>query len=206
MAEWKTPRNDYTAGSQVTPDIFNTLGENERYLQEVKIVIDQVQDAFIKSTEAQVRDNITAIESIKDGFGKVRKWFSDLRTLAFKSTVATADINALAVTSAKIASNAVTVSKIAANAVETTKIKDLAVTTIKIANGAVTDVKIDSVSASKIRFQTVCTGSRRQLRDKKVPAVTAILPPSDRLLAKFPPSVCSDPVRRTGNSQTQRRK
>lgn len=92
MAEWKTPRNDYTAGSQVTPDIFNTLGENERYLQEVKIVIDQVQDAFIKSTEAQVRDNITAIESIKDGFGKVRKWFSDLRTLAFKSTVATADI------------------------------------------------------------------------------------------------------------------
>ena len=70
MAEWKTPRNDYTAGSQVTPDIFNTLGENERYLQEVKIVIDQVQDAFIKSTEAQVRDNITAIESIKNGFGK----------------------------------------------------------------------------------------------------------------------------------------
>ncbi|WP_251182711.1 hypothetical protein [Anaerocaecibacter muris] len=168
MAKWKIPKNDYHAGSQVTPDIFNTLAENERYLQEVKIIIDQVQDAFVNSTEAQARDNIAAIESIKDGFGKVRKWFSDLRTLAFKSTVATANIDALAVTSAKIASSAVTVSKIAANAVETSKIKDLAVTTVKIANGAVTDVKIDSVSASKVTglHKVATSGSYNDLADK----------------------------------------
>ena len=60
MAEWKTPKNDYHAGSQVTPDIFNTLAENERYLQEVKIVIDQVQDAIINSTESASRENIAA--------------------------------------------------------------------------------------------------------------------------------------------------
>lgn len=158
MAEWKTPKNDYHAGSQVTPDIFNTLAENERYLQEVKIVIDQVQDAIINSTESASRENIAAAEKLKDGFGKVRKWFSDLRALAFKTTVTTADIDSLAITAAKIASNAV----------ETAKIKNLAVTTVKIANGAVTDVKIESVAASKITgLATVATsGSYNDLKDK----------------------------------------
>ena len=35
MAEWKEPKNDYTAGSQVTPDIFNELASNEKHLTEI---------------------------------------------------------------------------------------------------------------------------------------------------------------------------
>lgn len=35
MAEWKEPKIDYTAEAQVTPSIFNTLGENEVYLKNV---------------------------------------------------------------------------------------------------------------------------------------------------------------------------
>ncbi|MBR0189452.1 MAG: hypothetical protein IJQ23_03595 [Clostridia bacterium] len=34
MAEWKDPKSDYVAGDQVTPEIFNTLAENEKFLKE----------------------------------------------------------------------------------------------------------------------------------------------------------------------------
>lgn len=130
MAEWKTPKNDYNASSQVTPDIFNTLAENERYLQEKKITTEQVQDAVINSTESTTRSNIDEQEELKVCVGKIRKWFADLKALAFKSTVGTTDINSSAVTSAKLGSSAVTSTKIATN--------------------AVTDAKISSVSASKV--------------------------------------------------------
>ena len=35
MSEWKEPKNDYTAGNQVTPEIFNTLATNEKHLKEI---------------------------------------------------------------------------------------------------------------------------------------------------------------------------
>lgn len=35
MSLWKEPRSDFTKESQVTPEIFNTLGENEKYLNEI---------------------------------------------------------------------------------------------------------------------------------------------------------------------------
>lgn len=104
MAEWKEPKNDYTAAAQVTPEIFNTLAENERYLQEVKITTDQVQDASITSTQYSSRTNISGTEVLKVCIGKIRKWFADLKSLAFKSTVGTSDINDSAVTDAKISS------------------------------------------------------------------------------------------------------
>lgn len=130
MANWKEPKNDYKKEDQVVPEIFNTLAENERYLQEKKITTEQVQDAVVTSTQATSRTEIGGSETVKGFFGKVRKWFADLKALAFKGTVATADIDNSAVTSAKIASSAVT----------TTKINDK----------AVTDAKINSVSASKV--------------------------------------------------------
>lgn len=37
MASWKEPETNHTAGDQVTPEIFNTLAENEVYLNETKI-------------------------------------------------------------------------------------------------------------------------------------------------------------------------
>lgn len=35
MANWKEPKSDYKAEDQVTPDIFNTLAENEKHLKEI---------------------------------------------------------------------------------------------------------------------------------------------------------------------------
>ena len=158
MANWKEPKNDYKKEDQVVPEIFNTLAENERYLQEKKITTEQVQDAEVNSTQSATRENVGDKETVKGFFGKVRKWFADLKALAFKGTVGTADIDSSAVTSAKIASNAVTSAKIASNAV----------TTAKINAKAVTDEKINSVSASKVTglHKVATSGSYNDLTDK----------------------------------------
>lgn len=158
MATWKQPKNDYKKEDQVVPEIFNTLGENERYLQETKITTEQVQDAEVNSTQATTRETLGDKETVKGFFGKIRKWFADLRALAFKGTVGTNDIDNSAVTSAKIGTGAVTATKIAANAVETSQIKD----------SAVTDAKINTVSASKVTgLHSVATsGSYNDLTDK----------------------------------------
>ena len=112
MATWKEPKNDYTAENQVKPEIFNTLAENEKFLQEKKITTEQVQDATVTSTQSASREALGDKETVKGFFGKIRKWFADLRALAFKGTVGTADIDNYAITSAKIASSAVTNAKI----------------------------------------------------------------------------------------------
>jgi len=152
MATWKDPRTNFTVESQVTPDIFNTLGENEIYLNEVKIETHQVQDGAITSTEATERTNITSGEKLKVIVGKIRKWFSDLKALAFKDTVDTEDIESGAITQGKIASNAVTYGKLATGAVVTAKIADEAVTEPKIAPSAVTNSRIadGAITTSKL--------------------------------------------------------
>lgn len=148
MANWKEPKNDYKKEDQVVPEIFNNLAENERYLQEVKITTEQVQDADVNSTQSTTRENVGDKETVKGFFGKVRKWFADLKALAFKGTVGTADIDNSAVTSAKIASSAVT--------------------SAKIATSAVTNTKISSVSASKVTglAKVATSGSYNDLSDK----------------------------------------
>lgn len=67
---------------------------------------------------------------------------SSLGSLAYLSTVATANIAKYAVTEDKIAGGAVTAYQLADAAVQTAKIADGAVTTVKIADGAITTVKI----------------------------------------------------------------
>ena len=148
MANWKEPKNDYTPEHQVVPEIFNTLAENERYLQESKITIEQVQDATINSAMSENSEIFGDEDTVKGFFGKIRKWISDLKALAFKGTVGTADIDNLAINSTKIDTNAV----------ETSKIKD----------GAVIDSKIESVSASKVTglHKVATSGSYNDLKDK----------------------------------------
>lgn len=170
MASWKEPETNHTAGDQVTPEIFNTLAENEVYLNETKITTDQVQEATVMSETSTTRENLTEQDTVMGAFGKIRKWFADLRALAFKDTIGTDDIDSSAVTYDKIASFSVTSAKLATSSVITSKINALAVTTEKlanlavtaaklaanavitekIANAAVTDEKISSVSAGKV--------------------------------------------------------
>ncbi len=96
---WQEPRSNYVGGDEVTPGIFNCLGENEKYLKDeqdiikqVKITTDQVQDAVVNITQAEERVNLATTEKVKTTFGKIKKWFSDLRALAFKDKVSDSDI------------------------------------------------------------------------------------------------------------------
>lgn len=134
MATWREPRIDYRASSQVTPSIFNNLGENEQYLRDTK------QDKSVSSTQATTRANLNATETVVAAFGKLRKWFADFGSLAWKSTVGQYDLE----------SNCITQGKIATGAVTTGKIDGKAVTTIKLADGAVTDEKVSNVNANKL--------------------------------------------------------
>jgi len=104
MATWTDPKTTHTAEDQVTADLFNVLAENEVYLNDTKITTGQVQNATVSSTQATSRTNIAASETVKTAFGKTRKWFADLKAMAFKASVATADIDNGAVTNAKISS------------------------------------------------------------------------------------------------------
>ena len=77
---------------------------------------------------------------------------SSLGSLAYLSTVATANIAKYAVTEDKIAGGAVTAYQLAEEAVQTAKIADGAITTVKIADVAVTTAKLadGAVTAAKI--------------------------------------------------------
>ena len=95
MAVWNEPKSNYVAGDEVLPEIFNELAENEKYLKEqsdLKITSDQVKDADINNTIFSTRTNLTANEKLHNGFAKIRRWFSDLKALAFKDTVGNNDI------------------------------------------------------------------------------------------------------------------
>jgi hypothetical protein len=93
---WNEPRSNYVATDEVTPSIFNELAENEKYLkqtQDTKITLAEVQNATIASVVYGSRTNLVANETVKVGFGKVRKWFSDLKALAFKDVITESDIS-----------------------------------------------------------------------------------------------------------------
>lgn len=96
MAIWNEPKSDYVGSDHVTPDIFNELAENEKYLKEIqatKITTAQVKDAVMPNTQASTRVNLVASETLSISLGKVRKWFADLKALAFKDVITESDIS-----------------------------------------------------------------------------------------------------------------
>ncbi len=148
MANWQNPKQDYVGSDEVTPSIFNRLGENQQYLKDEqdkvkstqqgvlsslediaeqqqnqderldglddradtltqkdselkaditdldnrKIEPSDVQNCAVAITQATSRTNLGTNETVKSVFGKIKKWFIDLRSLAFKDTVSNADI------------------------------------------------------------------------------------------------------------------
>ena len=99
MAIWIEPKSNYVAGDEVTPAIFNELAENEKYLketQDTKITSSEVKDATINNTQHSTRVNLTTTEKLSVGVGKIRKWFSDLKGLAFKDSVGNSEITDVA--------------------------------------------------------------------------------------------------------------
>lgn len=54
-------------------------------------------------TESELRSNINSGETLDVLFGKIKKWFTDLKALAFKESIANSDITDSAVTNAKLA-------------------------------------------------------------------------------------------------------
>lgn len=99
---------------------INQLSSKERFLQAIangeildnefymtpaeEIIVPQTQIPF---TQASTRANISSNETIATVFGKIAKWFSDLGSLAFKSTVARTDLETGVQTSLGKADNAV---------------------------------------------------------------------------------------------------
>ena len=135
MANWNEPKDNYQGGDEVTPEIFNNLAANEKYLkgekdkhdtrltnvegratnlekratavegrakgledrattlETNKIETGDVQNANVDITQATTRTNLGTRESIKSLFGKIKKWFAELKALAFKDKVTETDIS-----------------------------------------------------------------------------------------------------------------
>jgi len=99
MAIWNEPKSNYVASDEVKPSIFNELAENEKYLKatvDTKITTAQVKDAVMSNTQASSRVNLVVNEVLSTSLGKVRKWFADLKALAFLATVGDAQITDVA--------------------------------------------------------------------------------------------------------------
>lgn len=73
-------------------------------INEVKKAVDDAETPLF--TEATARENIESGEKQPTLWGKVKKWFSSLKALAFKDKVGTEDITDGAVTTAKFSSDA----------------------------------------------------------------------------------------------------
>lgn len=96
MATWNEPKSNYMASDEVKPSIFNELAENEKYLketQDTKITTTDVKNAVMPNTQATTRVNLVANEVLSTSLGKVRKWFADLKALAFKDVITESDIS-----------------------------------------------------------------------------------------------------------------
>lgn len=73
MANWVEPKSNYVATDQVTPDIFNTLAENEKFLYEIRCPM-EVQDSDGNVTKI---NSLVFVETTTDGVYKAKYKKSD---------------------------------------------------------------------------------------------------------------------------------
>lgn len=117
-------------------------------INEVKKAVDDAETPLF--TEATARENIESGEKQPTLWGKVKKWFSSLKALAFKDKVGTSDINDKAITTAKFASDAKCPKAGVADSAT-------AITATDFTNAEWADVPYDStvISTSKYRVTTI---------------------------------------------------
>lgn len=174
-------------------------------------------DVTVAFNEAMSRTNVETGDTASTLFGKIKKFFSDLGALAFKSAVVESDITDSNVTTAKIANLAVTTAKIAdanitkdklgANAVTTSKIADTNVTTAKIADLAVTTGKIvdANITEEKLNAGAVTTSKIADInvttpKIANSAVTTGKIAPNAVTNEKLAPMVTGTLKGRTGNS------
>ena len=73
MANWVEPKSNYVATDQVTPDIFNTLAENEKFLYEIRCPM-EVQDSDGNVTKI---NSLVFVETTTEGVYKAKYKKSD---------------------------------------------------------------------------------------------------------------------------------
>lgn len=132
----------------VTAAMITDLRANSTYCGGVTMTVDRdeilgdITTTFAEFTQAGSRANINTNETMAVVLGKIKKYFADLKTLAFLSSVGSGQIDDLAVSTAELAAGAVTAAKLAASAVTTEKLNAASVTAAKLAASAVTLEKI----------------------------------------------------------------
>lgn len=97
---------DLTYDNFVAAGYTGTQAEFYILLDSISTKLDSdgdVSDATAVFAEAETRANVATGDRLSDLFGKIKKYFADLGSLAFKSSVGAADLADSAVTNAKIA-------------------------------------------------------------------------------------------------------
>ena len=143
--------------------IYVTLDDNKTYrwggsaYVEISASLALGETAGTAYEGSKGKANANAIATLQGNVQTIQNTLDGLGALAHKDTVAEADIDANAVTTAKIKDANVTEGKLASNAVTTAKIKDANVTDAKLAANSVTTAKIvdKNVTTAKIADSAV---------------------------------------------------
>ena len=143
--------------------IYVTLDDNKTYrwggsaYVEISASLALGETAGTAYEGSKGKANADAIATLQGNVQTIQNTLDGLGALAHKDTVAEADIDADAVTTAKIKDANVTEGKLASDAVTTAKIKDANVTDAKLAANSVTSAKIvdKNVTTEKIADEAV---------------------------------------------------
>ena len=103
---------DLLEGKTLTQAEYNALSKAEKNRENFVYIVtdapfdDEIAEATVTFTEATSRVNIISGEKASVLFGKIKKWFSSLGSLAFKSKISSGDYTAGSIKNADISTNA----------------------------------------------------------------------------------------------------